>query len=69
MSTVSCRLINMNTNTATQKMYTVKITAGFERNVSYMGRYETKAEAIAAARYMESEGIGGGRYCVAVPAA
>ncbi len=58
----------MITNTA-QKMYTVKITAGFEQNVSYMGRYETKAEAIAAARYMKSKGIGGGRYYVAMPVA
>jgi uncharacterized protein affecting Mg2+/Co2+ transport len=52
-----------------QKMYTVKITAGFEQNVSYMGRYETITEAVAAARYMKSKGIGGGRYYVAMPVA
>lgn len=50
------------------KMYAVKITAGFERNVSYVGKYETKAEAIAAARYMKANNIGGGRYYLAVPA-
>jgi hypothetical protein len=50
------------------KMYTVKITSGFEQNVSRVGRYETKAEAIAAARYMKANGIGTGRYYVAVPA-
>jgi hypothetical protein len=52
-----------------QKMYAVKITAGFEQNVSYVGQYETKSEAIAAARYMKAHGIGGGRYYLAVPVA
>lgn len=51
------------------KMYTVKITSGFENNVSFAGRYETKAEAINAARYMKDQGIRGGRYYLAVPAA
>lgn len=55
----------MNSN----KMYTVKVTAGFEQKVSYVGRYETKPEAIAAARYMKANGTGGGRYYLAVPAA
>lgn len=50
------------------KMYTVKITSGFEKNVSFMGLYETKTEAIAAARYMKAKGIRGGRYYLAVPA-
>lgn len=50
------------------KMYTVKITAGFEVNNRYVGLYETKAEAIAAARYMKANKIGGGAYYVAVPA-
>jgi hypothetical protein len=63
--TPCCRVIYM----SNQKMYTVKITAGFEQNVSYMGRYETKAEAIAAARFMKAKGIRGGRYYLAVPAA
>lgn len=49
-------------------MYTVKITSGFEQAVSYIGRYETKTEAIAAARYMKDKGIRGGRYYLAVPA-
>jgi hypothetical protein len=48
------------------KMYTVKITAGFERNVSYVGRYETIGEAVAVARYLKAKGAGA--YCVAVPA-
>lgn len=47
-------------------MFTVKITAGFEQNVRLVGRYETKAEAIAAARYLKSQNAGA--YCVAVPA-
>ncbi|MEN6547472.1 MAG: hypothetical protein ABFE07_15675 [Armatimonadia bacterium] len=51
------------------KMYAVKITSGFENNVSFAGRYETKAEAIAAARYMKAKGIRGGRYYLAVPVA
>lgn len=46
--------------------YTVKITAGSEQNVRYAGRYDTKAEAITAAREMKCAGAGA--YCVAVPA-
>jgi len=63
--TTSCRLIYMSND----KMYAVKITSGFENNVSFVGRYETKAEAIAAARYMKAKGIRGGRYYLAVPVA
>lgn len=48
-------------------MYTVKITSGFETNVNFVGRYETKAEAIAAARYLKAQS-GTGRYYLAVPA-
>ena len=46
-------------------MFAVKITGGFEQNVRYVGRYETKPEAIAAARYLKANNAG--RYCVAVP--
>lgn len=47
-------------------MFSVKITSGFEQDVRIVGRYETKAEAIAAARYLKSQNAGA--YCVAIPA-
>lgn len=50
-------------------MFAIKITSGFEQNVRRVGKYETKAEAIAAARWMKSTGTGvrPGEYAVAVP--
>jgi len=64
ISTDSCRLIYMSSD----KMYTVKITSRFENNVTYVGRYETKTEAINASRWMKQQAGQNGRYYLAVPA-
>lgn len=50
-------------------MYAIKITSGFEKNIRRVGKYETKAEAIAEARWMKATGTGvkPGEYAVAVP--
>jgi hypothetical protein len=48
-------------------MFAVKITTGFEQNVRRVGKYETRMEAVAAARWMKSRAGQDGRYYVAVP--